>query len=104
MRKNTSALFHRLRKRESGEAVLHEVWTAPTCARMLREELERAGISVPEWIASADIRFSEGSGCLDGISCCAQRLYCSFPSKRLNVYWHWGIAGRSTRRYAGTPP
>ena len=66
MRKNTSALFHRLRKRESGEAVLHEVWTAPTCARMLREELERAGISVPEWIASADISKSYGYQVLRG--------------------------------------
>lgn len=66
MMETTSALFHRLRKRESGEAVLQEAWAAPTCARMLREEIERAGISAPEWIASADISKSYGYQVLRG--------------------------------------
>lgn len=66
MMETTSALFHRLRKRESGEAVLQEAWTAPTCARMLREEIERAGISAPEWIASAYISKSYGYQVLRG--------------------------------------
>lgn len=66
MMETTSALFHRLRRRESGEAVLQEAWTAPTCARMLREEIERAGISAPEWIASAYISKSYGYQVLRG--------------------------------------
>ena len=66
MMETTSALFHRLRKRESGESVLQEAWAAPTCARMLREEIERVGISAPEWIASADISKSYGYQVLRG--------------------------------------
>ncbi|HIY53110.1 MAG TPA: hypothetical protein H9832_04065 [Candidatus Agathobaculum merdavium] len=66
MMETTSALFHRMRRRESGEAVLQEAWTAPTCARMLREEIERAGISAPEWIASAYISKSYGYQVLRG--------------------------------------
>ena len=66
MMETTSALFHRMRRRESGEAVLQEASTAPTCARMLREEIERAGISAPEWIASAYISKSYGYQVLRG--------------------------------------
>lgn len=66
MMKSTSALFRRLCGRESGEAVLHEEWTAPTCARVLRETLERAGVSAPEWIAAAAISKSYGYQVLRG--------------------------------------
>lgn len=66
MMETTSTLFQRLCRRESGEAVLQEAWTAPTCARMLREEIERAGISAPEWIASAYISKSYGYQVLRG--------------------------------------
>lgn len=66
MMETTSTLFQRLCRRESGEAVLQKAWTAPTCARMLREEIERAGISAPEWIASAYISKSYGYQVLRG--------------------------------------
>ena len=48
-------LFHRLRGRESGKAFLSQERTEPTCAQILQELLERAGVSAPEWIAAADI-------------------------------------------------
>ena len=55
MPETTSKLFHKLRSRESGKAVLDQGRTAPTCAQVLRELLEQIGLSVPEWIAAADI-------------------------------------------------
>ena len=55
MPETTSKLFHKLRSRESGKAVLDQERTAPTCAQVLRELLEQIGLSVPEWIAAADI-------------------------------------------------
>ena len=55
MPETTSKLFHKLRSRESGKAVLDQKRTAPTCAQVLRELLEQIGLSVPEWIAAADI-------------------------------------------------
>ena len=55
MPETTSKLFHNLRSRESGKAVLEQARTAPTCAQVLRELLEQKGLSAPEWIAAADI-------------------------------------------------
>ena len=55
MPETTSKLFHKLRSRESGKAVLDQERTAPTCAQVLRELLEQTGVSAPEWIAAADI-------------------------------------------------
>ena len=55
MPETTSKLFHNLRSRESGKAVLEQERTAPTCAQVLRELLEQKGLSAPEWIAAADI-------------------------------------------------
>ena len=55
MSETTSKLFHRLRGRESGEAVLQQERTEPTCAQVLQTLLEQAGLSAPEWIAAADI-------------------------------------------------
>ena len=55
MPETTSKLFHKLRSRESGKAVLVQVRTAPSCAQVLRELLGQIGLSVPEWIAAADI-------------------------------------------------
>ena len=55
MPETTSKLFHNLRSRESGKAVLEQELTAPTCAQVLRELLEQKGLSAPEWIAAADI-------------------------------------------------
>ena len=55
MPETTSKLFHKLRSRESGKAVLDQERTAPTCAQVLRELLEQIALSVPEWIAAADI-------------------------------------------------
>lgn len=55
MPETTSKLFHRLRGRESGKAFLSQERTEPTCAQVLQELLEQAGVSAPEWIAAADI-------------------------------------------------
>lgn len=66
MLETTSKLFHRLRNRESGEAFLNQKSTAPTCARVLREILEQAGMSAPEWIVGTDISKSYGYQILRG--------------------------------------
>ena len=66
MPETTSKLFRRLRNRESGEALLNQQQAAPTCARVLRELLEQAGMSAPEWIAGADISKSYGYQVLRG--------------------------------------
>ena len=55
MPETTSKLFHRLRGRESGKPFLSQERTDPTCAQVLQELLEQAGVSAPEWIAAADI-------------------------------------------------
>lgn len=55
MPETTSKLFHKLRGRESGKAVLEQEQTEPTCAQVLQNLLEQAGVSAPEWIAAADI-------------------------------------------------
>lgn len=66
MSETTSTLFHRLRGRESGKAVLQQERTDPTCAQVLRDLLERSGLSIPEWIAAADISKSYGYQVLRG--------------------------------------
>ena len=66
MPETTSKLFRRLRNCESGEALLGREQAAPTCARVLRELLEQAGMSAPEWIAGADISKSYGYQVLRG--------------------------------------
>ena len=55
MPETTSKLFHKLRGRESGRAVLEQEQTEPTCAQVLQNLLEQAGVAAPEWIAAADI-------------------------------------------------
>lgn len=55
MSETTSKLFHKLRSRESGKAVLEQEQTEPACAQVLQNLLEQAGLSAPEWIAAADI-------------------------------------------------
>ncbi len=62
----TSKLFRRLRNRESGESLLNQAQAAPTCARVLREILEQAGMTASEWIAGADISKSYGYQVLRG--------------------------------------
>ena len=62
----TSKLFRRLRNRESGESFLNQAQAAPTCARVLREILEQAGMTASEWIAGADISKSYGYQVLRG--------------------------------------
>lgn len=62
----TSKLFRRLRDRESGESLLNQAQAAPTCARVLREILEQAGMTASEWIAGADISKSYGYQVLRG--------------------------------------
>lgn len=66
MSETTSKLFHRLRGRESGKAVLAQERTEPTCAQVLRDLLEQAGLSISEWIAAADISKSYGYQVLRG--------------------------------------
>lgn len=62
----TSKLFRRLRDRDSGESLLNQAQAAPTCARVLREILEQAGMTASEWIAGADISKSYGYQVLRG--------------------------------------
>lgn len=66
MYETTSKLFQKLRGRESGKAVLQKERTEPTCAQVLRDLLERAGFSIPEWISAADISKSYGYQVLRG--------------------------------------
>lgn len=62
----TSKLFRRLCDRESGESLLNQAQAAPTCACVLREILEQAGMTASEWIAGADISKSYGYQVLRG--------------------------------------
>ena len=55
MPETTSKLFHKLRSRESGKVVLEQEQTEPTCAQVLQNLLEQAGLSASEWIAAANI-------------------------------------------------
>ena len=66
MSETTSKLFHRLRGWESGKAFLSQEQAEPTCTRVLQELLEQVGMSVPEWIAAADISKSYGYQVLRG--------------------------------------
>ena len=66
MMETTSTLFNKLSNRKDGEALLSQKQTSPTCARLLREILEKAEMSVPEWIAGADISKSYGYQVLRG--------------------------------------
>ena len=62
----TSILFNKLSNRKNGEALLSQKQTAPTCARLLREILEKAKVSAPEWMIGADISKSYGYQVLRG--------------------------------------
>ena len=55
MPETTSTLFRRLRSQEGGKAFFNQERTDPTCAQVLQELLEQAGVSAPEWISAADI-------------------------------------------------
>lgn len=66
MMETTSTLFNKLSNRKDGEALLSQKQTSPTCARLLREILEKAKMSVSEWIAGADISKSYGYQVLRG--------------------------------------
>lgn len=66
MMETTSTLFNKLSNRKDGEALLSQKQTSPTCARLLREILEKAKMPVPEWIAGADISKSYGYQVLRG--------------------------------------
>lgn len=66
MLETTSRLFHRLRGRESGTAVLKQKRTEPACAQVLQELLQQAGMSASEWIAAADLSKSYGYQVLRG--------------------------------------
>lgn len=63
----TSTLFDKLRDRKRGEILLRQMQPAPACARFLRELLERAEMSAPAWIASADLSKSYGYQILRGV-------------------------------------
>ncbi|MCU6746874.1 transcriptional regulator [Faecalicatena acetigenes] len=62
----TSTLFDKLRSRKSGTNFLKQTQNTPTCARILRELLENAKMSAPEWIAGTDISKSYGYQILNG--------------------------------------
>lgn len=66
MIETTSTLFNKLSNRKDGEALLNQKQTSPTCARLLQEILEKAKMSIPEWIAGADISKSYGYQVLRG--------------------------------------
>lgn len=66
MIETTSTLFNRLRNRKSGKAFLNNEQTAPSCARVLREILDNAKVSVPKWIADVDISKTYGYQILRG--------------------------------------
>lgn len=66
MTETTSTLFDRLRNRRSGTAFLNQEQKSPTCARFLREFLENAKMSVPEWIDAVDISKTYGYQILRG--------------------------------------
>lgn len=66
MRETTSTLFNRLRDRKNGSIFLKQKPHAPTCARILRELLETAKISAPEWIVDTNISKSYGYQILKG--------------------------------------
>ncbi len=66
MIETTGTLFNKLNNRKNGEALLSQKQTAPTCARLLREILEKAKISASEWIAGANISKSYGYQILRG--------------------------------------
>ena len=62
----TSTLFKKLSTRKNGKALLSQKQTAPTCARLLREILEKERISAPEWIVGTNISKSYGYQILRG--------------------------------------
>lgn len=65
MGETTSKLFQKLCS-PGGRALLDQEPTAPSCAKALRDLLERAGISASDWIAAADISRSYGYQILRG--------------------------------------
>lgn len=66
MTETTSTLLNRLSSRKSGEAILKQFQTTPTCAQFLREILESKSMSASEWIAGAAISKSYGYQMLRG--------------------------------------
>lgn len=66
MIETTGTLFNKLNNRKNGEALLSQKQTAPICARLLREILEKAKMSVSEWIAGVNISKSYGYQILRG--------------------------------------
>ncbi len=66
MLETTGKLFHRLCGRESGKAFLSQDRKEPTCAQILQELLEKAGVSATEWMTAADISKSYGYQVLRG--------------------------------------
>lgn len=65
MGETTSKLFQKLCS-PGGRSLLDQEPTAPSCAKALRDLLERAGISASDWIAAADISRSYGYQILRG--------------------------------------
>jgi hypothetical protein len=65
MSETTSKLFEKLRS-PGGRTLLDQEPTAPSCAKALRDLLERTGICASDWIAAADISRSYGYQILRG--------------------------------------
>lgn len=66
MLETTSKLFHKLRGRESGRALLRQTHGEPACGQILSGLLQRAGMSAAEWMAAADVSKSYGYQILRG--------------------------------------
>lgn len=66
MHETTGNLFDKLRHLGSGMAYLQEGGSSRTLSQVLRELLERAELSAPEWMAAANISKSYGYQILRG--------------------------------------
>ena len=66
MHETTGNLFHRLRGSESGMAFLRENRSAPICSQVLRDLLDKAGISAAEWMTAVNLSKSYGYQILRG--------------------------------------
>lgn len=66
MHETTGNLFHKLRSSGSGMAYLRENRNSPVLSKALRDLLDQAGLSAPEWMAAANLSKSYGYQILRG--------------------------------------
>lgn len=66
MYETTGTLLRKLRGFGSGMALLREECASPTCGQALRDLLDQAGCSAPEWMAAVNVSKSYGYQILRG--------------------------------------